>query len=329
MKNRVKLLALLIAALFFACACSSATGARAADERVWSDAQRIYRSSSLVVLGECVRAHLNEDGVTCYDLTVGEVLAGRASEGDLIHCADGAMKEGQTYLLYLADENSAVYYSEDASNYKLLTEDPLPVSEDGEVAFPGARLPLGDIRANIEEQNEIVSSPSETYYYKDLSALAKACHEIFIGRAADVPELSDTRFRSDSAGATIENALPAATLQVEVYGSLKGALRYGEKVPVVYCPALCDEMTDAATLKPLTYDAADAAVPVKGGVYLFFLLGSPDLKQDMYFAVNPIQGFAALDEKDRVHVTYLNRALFGYYSLDALVKDIRGIIDNS
>jgi len=92
MKNRVKLLALLIAALFFACACSSATGARAADERVWSDAQRIYRSSSLVVLGECVRAHLNEDGVTCYDLTVGEVLAGRASEGDLIHCADGAMK---------------------------------------------------------------------------------------------------------------------------------------------------------------------------------------------------------------------------------------------
>ena len=49
----------------------------------------------------------------------------------------------------------------------------------------------------------------------------------------------------------------------------------------------------------------------------------------MYFAVNPIQGFAALDEKDRVHVTYLNRALFGYYSLDALVKDIRGIIDNS
>ncbi len=328
MKNHVKLLALLIAALLLACACSSFTGAKPADERVWSDAQRIYRSASLVVLGECVRIHLNEDGAACYDLTVREVLAGGAEAGDLIHCTDGGMKENQTYLLYLAGTDATVYYSEDSSSYRLLTEDPLPVSEDGEVAFPGARLSLDDIRANIREQNEIVSSPSEIYYYKDLEALVKACDEIFIGRIADVPALSDTRFRSDSAGATIENTLPANVLQVEVYGSLKGTLRYGESIPVVYCPALCDKMTDAATLKPLTYGANDATAPEKDGIYLFFLLASPDLKQSMYFAVNPIQGFAALDAEDRVHVTYLNRALSGYYSLDALVRDIRGVIDN-
>ena len=87
----------------------------------------------------------------------------------------------------------------------------------------------------------------------------------------------------------------AAMLRVEVYGSLKGTLRYGQSIPVVYCPALCDEMTDAATLQSLPYDALDAAAPKKDGICLFFLVNSPDPKQDMYFAVNPIQGFAALD----------------------------------
>ncbi|HWQ59473.1 MAG TPA: hypothetical protein VN540_10670 [Clostridia bacterium] len=328
MKNSVRMVALLVAVLFFACACTSVVGTKAADERVWSDAQRIYRNSSLVVMGECVRTHLNEEGVTCYDLAVGEVLAGSAKAGDLIHCADGTMKEGQTYLLYLASDASTVYFSEDISNYKLLTDEPLPVTEDGEVLFSGTKLSLRDIRANIREQNEIVSAPADTFYYKDLAALTEACTDIFIGRVASLPELSDTRFRSDSGETTVENTLSASTMQVEVYGSLKGSLRYGARASVVFCPALCDEMIDAATLKSLTYTASDATVPAEGGVYLFFLVNSPDLKQNLYFAVNPIQAFAALDEEDRVHVTYLNRALAGYYSLDALARDMREIIDN-
>lgn len=328
MKTGLKLIALIAAVACFASACASITGAKVADERVLSDVQRIYRSSSLVVMGECVQSHLNEDGVNCYDLIVGEVLAGKAEKGDLIHCTDGAMKQGESYLLYLAPKDEPpVYYSEDTVNYALLTDEPLRVMDEDEVVFSGVRLSLHDIRANIAEQNRIVAAPSETYYYKSLEALTDASAEIFIGRVADVPRLSETRFRSDSAGASVENTLPAATLKIEVYGSIKGALRYGETIELVHCPALCDEMIDAASLKSLSYTATDATTPTKDGVYLFFLVASPDGKQNYYFGVNPIQGLARVDSKDRVHVTYLNRALSGYYSLDALVKDIRTIID--
>lgn len=329
MKNSLKSVALLCAVLvLLMSACSSVTGMKATDERVWSDAQRLYRNASLVVMGTCVRTHLNEEGLSCYDLEVDDVLAGSASQGDFIHCTDGAMKEGETYLLYLASDDSEVYYSENTSNYTLLTDEPLPVTADGEVLFSGMKLSLQDIRENISEQNSIVAAPSDTFYYNDLAALTNASSQIFIGRVADIPELTDMRFRADSASSTIENTLPASVMEVEVYGSLKGNLRYGDEIQVVFCPALCDEITDAATLKSLSYTATDAIEPEEDGVYLFFLVHSPDAKQSYYFGVNPIQGFAELDSSDRVHVTYLNKALSSYYSLDALVRDIRSIVES-
>lgn len=328
MKSSTRLMALIVAVLLLFCACSSATGTKVSDERVWSDAQRVYRNSSLVVMGKCVRSHINEDGVTCYDLLVDEVLAGTAARGDLIHCTDGAMKENETYLLYLGDDDAEVYYSEDTSGFTLLTDGPLPVNGEGEVVFSGVKLSLSAIRENIAEQNAVITAPSETYYYKDLASLTNASEEIFIGRVAQLPRLADTRFRSDSEGTSVENALPASVMQVEVYGSIKGTHRYGDMLQVVYCPALSDDMTDAATLKSLTYNAGNATAPEKDGIYLFFLVNSPDDKQSYYFGVNPIQGLALLDREDRLHVTYLNRALSGYYSLDKLVRDIRAILDS-
>ena len=329
MKNNLKLVALLCAVLLLLmCACSSVTGTKATDERIWSDAQRLYRDASLVVMGSCVRTHLNEEGIACYDLEVNDVLAGSASKGDLIHCTDGVMKESETYLLYLASDDADVYYSENTANYTLLTDEPLPVTADGEVLFSGAKLSLREIRANISEQSSIVAAPSDLFYYKDLAALVNASSQIFIGRVADIPALTGTRFRADSASSTIENTLPASVIQVEAYGTLKGSLRYGEVIQVIYCPALCDEITDAATLKSLAYTAINATVPQEDGIYLFFLVHSPDAKQSYYFGVNPIQGLVELDSSDRVHVTYLNSALSGHYSLDALVRDIRSIVEN-
>lgn len=322
MKNNVKLLALLVFVLLFACACATVAGSGMTDERVWAEAQRVYRISSLVVRGEAVRSHLNENGDTCYDLLVDEVLAGSAAVGDLIHVTQGSMKEGGSYLLYLTHDASDVYYSEDVSGYTLVTEEPLPVTQEDEVEFAGAKLRLLDIRASIRESNSVIAMPSRTYYYQTLAGLTDASSEIFIGRIASFSALKDTRFRSDAEGATVENTLPASVLDIEVYGALKGTLRYGERIELVYCPALNEEMIDATTLKPLSYRADNATVPEVDGVYLFFLVGSPDDKQTYYFGVNPIQGFATLDAKDRVQVTHLNRALSSYYSLDALVREI-------
>lgn len=329
MKNKRKLLALMcVILLLLTSACTAMTGTKATDEKVWSDLQRIYRSASLVVTGKCVRSYLNENDATCYDLRVSSVIAGTAVPGGLIHCTNGTMKEGETYLLYLIKNDSAVYYSEDTSDYQLVTDNPFPVTGGNEVDFDGTKLSLFEIIANISAQSSVVSAPSAAYYYKDLASLTNASDQIFIGRITDIPALTDTRFRSDAQGSTVENTLPASIMDVEVYGFIKGTLRYGQNIQVVYSPALNEELTDAATLKSFTYNTSNVVLPEKDGIYLFFLVNTPDAKQGYYFCVNPIQGFAALTEEDRIHVTYLNGALSSYYSLDALVRDIRSIVES-
>ena len=130
MKSFWKPVAMALAVGAFACACATPVGAQLSDERALSDVQRIYKNAALVVMGECVQSHINSEGDTCYDLSVEEVVAGYAQAGDIIHCTQGAMKEGETYLLYLA-EGEEMYHTEDMRRYELLSDAPLPVSENG------------------------------------------------------------------------------------------------------------------------------------------------------------------------------------------------------
>ena len=129
MKSFWKPVAMALAVGAFACACATPVGAQLSDERALSDVQRIYKNAALVVMGECVQSHINSEGDTCYDLSVEEVVAGYAQAGDIIHCTQGAMKEGETYLLYLA-EGEEMYHTEDMRRYELLSDAPLPVSEN-------------------------------------------------------------------------------------------------------------------------------------------------------------------------------------------------------
>ncbi len=326
MKNRLKLMAVLVAMLCFLSACTVFTSAPASDERLLSDAQRFYRGASAVVMGECVALHTNASGVPCCDLVVDQVLAGTAAgEDDIIHCTQGTMKEGETYLLYLG-EGEDVHQSEDNDGYTLLTEAPLRVSQRGLVQFANGSLSMEAITAAILQADSVVTIPSVSYYHKTISGLAQASEQIFIGRVVSVPAFTDMRFRSHEDGASVENTLPASLIEVEAYGSVKGALRYGERIKVVYCPAMCGDVIDAATLKPVTYDESRAPVPEKDGVYLFFLTSGPDAKQSYYFGVNPLQAIAKLDRSDSISVTYVNRALSGYRSLSLVIEMIKEAI---
>ena len=327
MKPFWKPVAMALAVGAFACACTAPVGAQLSDERALSDVQRIYKNAALVVMGECMQSHINSDGDTCYDLFVEEVIAGSAEPGEVIHCTQGAMKDGETYLLYLAEGEDA-YHTEDMRRYELLSDEPLPVSEKGTVAFEGAKLALSDIKRDMERMDAVITAPATAYYYKSLETLIEATDEIFIGRVTSISPMENMAFRSQTGGTIVENTLPAAVAQVEAYGVLKGALNYGDTVELVYSPAMSANLVDAATLKAVSYGESNAPELEEDGVYLFFLMHSPDAKQAYRFSVNPMQGYVQVEPDDSVRVSYVNRALAGCRELGSLVWEIRSIMDS-
>lgn len=322
----LKLAALVIVMALVLSACTALTGSSVSDEKVCSDVQRLYRNASLIVIGKCVQNHIDENGAQCSDLVIDGVLAGTSKDGILIHCPGAAMKDGASYLMYLASDESATYYTEDALGYTLLTDAPIAIDDEGVITFNGVKISLTSIEADMKAQSAVITAPADSYYYKDINSLVEACDRIFIGRIKKMPEPTDTAFRMSGEGSVVENTLRACVLTVTAYGSIKGDTHYGDELNVIYCPSLCDDITDAATLKSLTYTCADATEPEQGGVYMFFLVRSPDGKQDYLFGVNGIQGFASLDTNDQVHVNYRNGALSGFFSLDLLVRAIRNAI---
>ena len=322
MKNILKPLAVALAMCAFVCACASPVGVQLTGERALSDAQRIYKNAALVVLGDCVQSHINSGGDTCYDLSVTEVIAGNSRAGEVIHCTQGAMKDGETYLLYLT-EGEDKYHTEDMLNYKLLSDAPLPVSPNGMVALSGTQVPLSDIKADIARMDAVISAPAVAYFYKNLAELVSASDEVFIGRVKSLSDMEDVAFRSQTDGTMVENTLPAAIATVEAYGVLKGALNYGDTVELVHSPAMSANLIDAKTLTTLSYGAEDALEFEEGEVYLFFLTHSPDPKQDYRFSVNPIQGYVHVDKLDNVRAAKANHILSAYFHLEDLARQIQ------
>lgn len=308
-----------------ACAAPVSTGN--AGEMVQSELQRIYKKAALVVTGLCVQQHINSDGDTCYDLSVEEVIAGTAAEGELIHCTEGQMEAGERYLLYLA-EGEEMFYTEDTNRYELLSETPLALSGEGMVKYADAEIPLDVLKQDIRRMDAVITAPSSFYYYKTVRELAEAADEIFIGRVISMTAEQDRAFRAQAEGTVVENTLPASVVQVEAYGSLKGALNYSDRISLVYAPKTGAGVVDAGTLQPVPFGEGSVPPLETGGVYLFFLIQSPDAKQDYRFAVNPLQGYAAVDAEDNVKVPQVNRALSGFEELDVLVKEIRRVLES-
>ena len=309
------------------CACSAEPEAvPEINEADVTEMQRLYRNSSLVVVADCFRTHLDAAGRTCCDVTVERTVAGTITTGnDVLHCPNGGMKEGEIYLLYLA-EGQDVYQSEDMDSYTIVGDTAFRIKNDV-VYTETSVMDIADVESAIREANRVISVQGESLYYRTLSTLSKGSDYIFIGKIKEMPELSEMSFRSNENGAIIENELPASLIKVEVYGSIKGELNYGDEIEVVYCPSMADDIVDAATLKPATFSESKLPTPEEGGTYLFFLAEGPDEKQEYYFGVNPLQFIAKLSEDDCLSVSGANRALSGYRSLDAVVRNIRKAID--
>ncbi|MEG1548521.1 MAG: hypothetical protein RR232_07245 [Clostridia bacterium] len=319
MRNRIILALVTLIVMTSICACAvPAASPVTQDERALLDARSNYRNASLVISGECVQVHIGSNGKPCCDIRIDELVAGNASVGDTLHCTNSAMLEGDKYLLYLS-KNGDVSYSEDSLSYSLVSA---LVLKDNTVNLSGAKIPYHAIKSDIAKLNLVISGYSSYSYFGDISALIDAADEVFIGRVDNIGEFSDTQFRVSEAGSTVEYTIPSTVANITAFGGIKGALKYGEKIKLIYAPAMSADVIDAATLTSVPYGEQDAPKLQEDGVYVFFLIHGPDDKQDYYFSINPMQGFVKT-ETNTISVAHVNNALLPYRSLNDLVAAIR------
>lgn len=288
-------------------------------ERFISDARQSYRSASLVISGKCQDTFTGADGAIVSRIRVDEVLAGNAEQGQLLQVKD-QLSEGSEYLLYLSNGED-VHFAEDQQTYVSVSAEPFVVTNDT-VEYGGAEISLDYIKKDMADMDKIVTSHAAVYYHSSLEALMEASESIFIGRVQSVSSMKNTNFRSQEGGSTVERKAPAATVALEVYGSVKGALKYGSTVQLMYIPESAVGMIDSATLEPVSFGKNDIMELKEGCTYLFFLTDSPDAKQDNAFPVNPVQGWAKV-ENDVLTFSQANSALTGYETLPQLISDMR------
>lgn len=327
MTKKLRLICALLCGLML-CACAAPAAnvvvpSPLTEERVLTDVRTQYRNASLIVEGVCEGNHIDAQGATCYDLSITDIYAGDASLGDTIHCTSGNMNTGERYLLFLGNGED-VNYAEDVLGFTLLSDKPLPIV-DSDVIWDGKRLALSALQAEIDQLATVISVPAPVYYHDNFSSLADAAQEIFIGRVVNLPEMTSQSFSIRNGGAVEKTQCDAAVATIEAYGSVKGALGYGQRIQMVYCPENVGGMLDAATLQHMEFTAGQTPRLLEDNIYVFFLLAGPDAKQKNYFPVNPVQGFVALSGDD-LSVCTANTPLRPYRKLTPLVQALQSTL---
>ena len=289
------------------------------EERALAAARQSYRSASLVIFGTCVRNRVDENGQKCSDIVVNRVVAGDAQMGAMLHC-DEKLTENASYLLCFKEKEDASY-AEDGDAYEVVPDGLFEVKDD-QVIYNGQKVSLADVRQEFKKVDVVVSAYAQTYYYSTLAALYESADEVIVGKINNIPAAADTLFRAEEGGSTTEYTMPASMASVTVYGSIRGKLKYGDSISMVYAPRLAAGMLDAATLESAGLSETDALALEQGEICLFFLMDGPDNKQETYFPVNPVQGFAAISGDD-LQWASANKAALDCNTLTDFVNQMR------
>lgn len=324
-KPKIAVSALLIA-LFSILLCISPDVSRkgaSQRSRALGELRSAYRAAEVVASGECVSAFFSDSGEERRIIKLNEIVAGSASAGDELCLATDSMTVGESYLVYLSALDDA-YNAGDTPVYSLLTKSALKLS-DGKVKTGTASISYQELILDIKSLMSVVAAPSELYYYHDIASLTGSCDAIFIGNVTRMSDYDSMQFRSEDNGTSVQNTLSAAKADVEVYGAIKGGMKYGEKVTLIISPDMGGSMIDAQTLK--TVGGSKGSIPqlMLNRTYVFFALRGPDVKQLYYYPVNPVQGYVRL-KGEELWVNDSNELLANYYALTPLVNDIKRVM---
>ena len=294
-----------------------------ADERIFQDAKRLYKDSALVITGQCMESYIGGNGEPCSDIYITDVIAGSESPDELIHCLNTELKQGREYLLYLSDEPQRTG-ADNETVFVPVGESVFEISGNN-VIWYGDRVRLEQIKQNMAEYNGIITVPGDVYLHPELGMLVSGADEIFIGRAAQA-EPPEAREVKSYSGNTSQVSTPRVSVtSIEVLGSIKGTLRYGDMISMACITEDVLSMVNSVSLEVESLQPNGVTLPKENAYYVFFLIDSPDSKQPYYFPVNPIQGWVTLD-KDSVSPHRDNTPLLPYSTLEALLNVVKNAV---
>ena len=276
----------------------------------------MYRDAELVLLAGCMRITQNDEGLPFARFTVDEVLAGHAEEGEVLSIPMSA-EPGKQYLLYLKKDA-------ESGAYMPVSESTVTV-EDGMAYLEGRSCTLESIRDDMERQKRILTVPAQKFFYNELPSLIEACDEIVVAKVLSVSEPTATVCRSGRKGESIVNTLEQVFMRVRIENGLYGSFRSGDKLSVVLEPYYVRPVINATDLSVKTVEAPPESLPQVGRTYIFFLLRSDDVKSDIYFTVNPYEGYVLLIG-NTVRRPYYNSAMGEINDLRMFAERLREIM---
>lgn len=318
----------LILMLIALCSCSDTKNSTdvplSATERIIQDAKRLYKEASVVATGICLVTHIGENGSICSDVELTNITAGKINSGDIVHCINSNLTVSKEYLLYLSYSPYIELPDNEFSFSPIGSNSIFEISND-KVNWYGTNMDLEELNQVMLEYNNIVTAPSTTYYYSKLDELVNDAEEIFIGRVFDMTDITPSLIKSYSGSIASEKTVDTSFVSVNVLGSLKGKLNYGDSITIVFIPNTMQLMTNSLNLDAVSFPQSNVEPLYNGNEYVFFLIASPDSKQYYYFPVNPIQGWISLSG-DHIYPHALNTPFSNISSLDALITAVKNVL---
>lgn len=279
-----------------------------------------YHDAEQILIASCVKA-AQADGEDAFAVfTVDETLVGDAAAGESVYIA-AAAEQGRQYLFYL----KSVREGEGSGNRRFEpVGEGLILIDDGDALYENENFTLESVREDVKRQQSVMIVPTQKYFYSDFKSLTEASDEMIVGRVLSVSEPTKTVCRAAQKGESTVSTLDQVFMRVMVENGLYGGFKSGDKLNVVLEPSYARPVINATDLTPKTVKTPPETLPKAGGVYLFFLLKSADVKTDLYFTVNPYEGYVPVIGNTIIH-PYYNTAMSEINDLDVFAERLRAL----
>lgn len=276
--KRIVFLILLLCALF-ASSCSGRPPELSSTESY--RLRMLYADSACVVKAVCSGAQ-SSSGYFLFDPY--DVIAGAAPEK--IEISADRLSSGSEYILFFDSTDEGTSY--DDKNVTLIQ------LYKESVVWDGVRYSRAAVERILSECKSTLTFPFITYFYETRSDLINGCSNIIIGRPAGDVSIEERNTYTKADTVSRSKMMKCNITSVRVTASLRGDIPNGSEIQMIFSPESVSSMTDASTLNTVSLAVKDIAGLNRGGYYIFFLNKTDDSKQDVYFPVNPVQGWIEL-----------------------------------
>ena len=267
-----------------------------------------YRNSTCIVKASCI-SESDKDGYSIMNIT--ETMAGHAS--GVIYIAQERISLSEEYIIFIDSVRADLHYDADECTTMQIRDD--------SVLWEGKKYSKEAAYKLLSECEMTLSFPFTTYFYETRADLYKGSSDIIVGRAEVDPVIEERNTYTQTGAVSRTKMTKCNIVTVHVISSLCGDLKSGDSVEVVFSPESVSSMTSASTLSTVSLAVRDIANLENSNYYIFFLDKTEDVKQNIYFPVNPVQGWVELD-RDNIKCAEKNTLFDDCKQIKQLISEL-------